>query len=119
VQPDESGLDSSNQFHAVWGNRAHGLPGFVLLVRRNRALRYDLRRIAAAGGPVCCEVMTNVIYNLSRLALGLPSLTPTIIALMYDERSGHFGLIARPRPVRTPAPEWAPPSSPGRAWRWS
>ena len=106
VQPDESGLDSSNQFDAVWGNRAHGLPGFVLLVRRNRALGYDLRQIAAAGGPVCCEVMTNVIYNLSRLALGLPSLTPTIIARMYDEPSGQFGLIARPRPVRAPALSW-------------
>ncbi len=106
AQPDESGLDSSSQFDAVWGNRAHGLPGFVLLVRRNRALRYDLRQIAAAGGPVCCEVMTNVIYNLSRLALGLPSLTPTIIARMYDEPSGRFGLLARPLPARTPALTW-------------
>src|ERR1035441_1902180 len=49
VQPDESGLDASNQFDAVWGNRAHGLPRFALLVRRNRALGYDLRQIAAAG----------------------------------------------------------------------
>jgi hypothetical protein len=65
-----------------------------------------MRQIAATGGPVCCEVMTNVIYNLSRLALGLPSLTPTIIARMYDEPSGQFGLIARPRPVRTPALSW-------------
>jgi hypothetical protein len=106
VQPDESGLDASNQFDPVWGKRAHGLPGFVLLVRRNRRLRYDLRRIVAAGGPVCCEVMTNVIYNLSRLALGLPSLTPTIIARMYDEPSGRFNLLARPQPRRTPALTW-------------
>ena len=56
VQPDESGLDASTQFDAIWGRRAHGLPGFVLLVRRNRELGYDLRRIDAAGGPVCCEV---------------------------------------------------------------
>src|SRR5205807_3535078 len=47
----------------------HSLPGFVRLVRQNRALSYDLRRIAQAGGPVCCEVMTNVLYGLSRLAL--------------------------------------------------
>jgi hypothetical protein len=106
VQPDESGLDASNQFDAVWGNRAHGLPGFVLLVRRNRALGYDLRRVAAAGGPVCCEVMTNVIYNLSRLALGLTSLTPKIIERMYDEPSGRFSLLARPQPARTPALTW-------------
>src|SRR5947209_10112223 len=61
VQPDESGLDDSPQFDPIWGWRSHGLPGFVLLVRRNRRLGYDARRILAAGGPVCCEVMTNVL----------------------------------------------------------
>jgi hypothetical protein len=106
VQPDESGLDDSPQFDAVWGSRAHGLPGFVLLVRRNRRLRYDLRRIAAAGGPVCCEVMTNVLYSLSRSALGLPSLTDTIIERMYDEDTGLFSLLARPEPKRHPALTW-------------
>jgi hypothetical protein len=107
VQPDESGLDSSTQFDSVWGRRAHGLPGFVRLVRRNRRLGYDLRRIDAAGGPVCCEVMTNVLYNLSRLAMGLPSLTDTIVARMYDEDAGLFRLIARPEPSRPPAVTWA------------
>jgi hypothetical protein len=106
VQPDESGLDASPQFDAIWGTRAHGLPRFVLLVHRNRSLGYDLRRIAAAGGPVCCEVMTNVLYNLSRLALGLPSLTSTIIERLYDERSGLFSALARPEPAETPALTW-------------
>jgi hypothetical protein len=106
VQPDESGLDASPQFDPVWRGRAHGLPGFVLLVRRNRRLRYDLRRIAAAGGPVCCEVMTNVLYNLSRLALGRPSLTEAIIERLYDERSGLFHLISRPDPRTSPALTW-------------
>lgn len=106
VQPDESGLDASPQFDAVWGSRAHGLPGFVLLVRRNRSLGYDLRRIVRAGGPVCCEVMTNVLYNLSRISLGLPSLTATIIERLYDERSGLFQLLARPEPETTPALTW-------------
>src|SRR5947199_123506 len=46
VQPDESGLDDSTQFDPIWRKRDHGLPGFVLLVRRNRRLGYDLRRIA-------------------------------------------------------------------------
>ena len=63
VQPDESGLDASPQFDPIWGRRAHELPGFMLLVRRNRRLGYDLRRIAAAGGPVCCEVVTNVLLR--------------------------------------------------------
>ena len=102
VQPDESGLDASPQFDAVWGNRAHGLPGFVQLVRRNRRLGYDLRRIAADGGPVVCEVMTNVLYSLSRSALGLPSLTARIIERMYDERAGLFGAIVRPQPDSPP-----------------
>jgi hypothetical protein len=67
-------------------------------VRRNRALRYDLKRIAAAGGPICCEVMTNVLYNLSRLALGLPSLTSTLIERTYDESAGLFSAVGRPAP---------------------
>lgn len=106
VQPDESGLDASTQFDAVWGSRAHGLPGYVLLVRRNRRLRYDARRIAAAGGPVCCEVMTNVLHSLSLSALGRPSLTGTIVERMYDEDTGLFGLLARPAPQRRPALTW-------------
>jgi hypothetical protein len=103
VQPDESGLDASSQFDSIWGHRAHGLAGFVLLVRRNRRLGYDLRRIAAAGGPVCCEVVTNVLYNLSRLALGLPSLTGSLIERTYDESTGLFTPIARPAPRVAPA----------------
>jgi hypothetical protein len=63
VQPDESGLDASTQFDAIWGDRAHGLAAFPLLVQRNRRLGYDLRRIAAAGAPICCEVTTNVLYQ--------------------------------------------------------
>ena len=84
VQPDESGLDASPQFDAIWERHAHGLPGFMKLVRRNRRLGFDLRRVADAGGPVCCEVVTNVLYGLSRLALGRPSPTGTIVARMYD-----------------------------------
>jgi hypothetical protein len=107
IQPDESGLDASPQFDVVWGSRAHGLPGFVLLVHRNRQLGFDLARIVEAGGPVCCEVMTNVLYNLSRLALGLPSLTGTIIERMYDEDSALFWPLVRPQPRRRPALTWS------------
>jgi hypothetical protein len=82
LQPDESGLDASPQFDPIWGRRAQGLPGFVELVRRNR--------VRSAGDPVVCEVMTNVIHGLSRLALGLPSITPALIARCYDESSGLF-----------------------------
>jgi len=107
VQPDESGLDASTQFDPIWKHQAHGLPGFVLLVRRNRRLGYDLRHIAAAGGPVCCEVMTNVLYSLSRIALGRESLTRLIVERMYDEASGLFRPLARPEPAMPPPLTWA------------
>jgi hypothetical protein len=106
VQPDESGLDASTQFDAIWGRQAHGLPGFIGLVRRNRRLGYDLRRVVAAGGPVVCEVATNVLYNLSLLALGRPSLTPTIVERMYDQQAGVFHPLARPEPSRPVALTW-------------
>lgn len=90
VSPDESGLDASPQFDAIWRRRAHSRLGYPGLVRRNRRLGFDLRRIAAAGGTVCCEVLTNVLYSLSRTALGLPSLTGELIERLYDERRGLF-----------------------------
>jgi hypothetical protein len=107
VQPDESGLDASPQFDPVWRWRAHGLPGFVTLVRRNRRLGYDLRRIAAAGGPVCCEVMTNVLHSLARQALGRPSLTPAIVDRMYDRRRGVFWPLVRPEARASRVLTWA------------
>lgn len=103
VAPDESGLDASTQFDAIWRHEAHGLAGSLRLIARNRRLGFDLQRIADAGGPVCCEVITNVLYNLSRLALGQPSLTPALIARCYDERSGLFVPRSRPAPRHTPA----------------
>jgi Mannosylglycerate hydrolase MGH1-like glycoside hydrolase domain len=107
VQPDESGLDASPQFDAIWKGHADGLPGFIELVRHNRRRGYDLRRIAHDGGPVCAEVMTNVLYALSLLALGRPSLTGTIVERCYDERVGLFRPIARPEPDNEPAVTWA------------
>ncbi|HEX5193945.1 MAG TPA: hypothetical protein VFW09_14175 [Solirubrobacteraceae bacterium] len=102
VQPDESGLDASPQFDPIWRHRAHGLLGFPALVRRNRRLGYDLRAIERSGGPVCCEVVTNVHYNLSRLALGQPSLTQTLVERCYDQRRGLFMPLASPQPRRLP-----------------
>jgi hypothetical protein len=90
VQPDESGLDASPQFDAVWGLRAHSRPGFPALVWANRHRGYDARAIQAAGGPVVCEVATNVLYSLSRSALGLGSLTAALIDRCWDENRGLF-----------------------------
>ncbi|HEX6457464.1 MAG TPA: hypothetical protein VF032_00990 [Thermoleophilaceae bacterium] len=90
LQPDETGLDASPQFDPVWGNRAHGLPLFPLLVRRNRRLAFDIRRVRDAGGPILCGTMTNVLHGLSRLALGRESITPALVDRLWDERAGLF-----------------------------
>jgi hypothetical protein len=90
LQPDESGLDASPQFDPIWHRRAQGLPGFAELVHRNREREFRIERVRSDGDPVVCEVLTNVIHGLSRLALGLPSITPALIARLYDEPSGLF-----------------------------
>ncbi|HEV3230028.1 MAG TPA: hypothetical protein VGY97_11170 [Solirubrobacteraceae bacterium] len=90
VQPDESGLDASPQFDPIWGRRAQGLPGFTALVARNRRLGFDIGAIRRAGGPIVCEVVTNVLHGLSRMALGQSSITPALVARLYDEPSGLF-----------------------------
>jgi len=95
IQPDESGLDASPKFDSPWGWRADGLPGFPLLVAANRRRGFDIRRVDAAGGPVVCDALTNVAHGLSRLALGRPSITPTLLERLYDERRGVFHQLVR------------------------
>lgn len=108
VQPDESSSDASPAFDPVWGWRADGRPGFPLLVRHNRRLGFSAPRIAARGGPVVCEVLTNVAHALSALALGRPSPTPRIVERLYDERTGLFVNESRPRVERSRVPvTWA------------
>ena len=104
VSPDESGMDAATQFDQIWRHRAHGQIGYVELVHRNRRLDFDLRRVDRAGGPVCCEVTTNVLYNLSRLAAGRASLTPALIARCWDESRGLFLPVARPEVNRSTLP---------------
>jgi mannosylglycerate hydrolase MGH1-like protein len=89
-QPDESGLDASPKFDPVWGRRANGRIGFPGLVRRNRRLGFDARRVRDRGGPVLCEVLVNTLWSLSLQALGRPSATPALIDRLWDERHGAF-----------------------------
>jgi hypothetical protein len=111
IQPDESGLDASPKFDSAFGWHADGLPGFPLLVRRNRRLDFDIARIASAGGPLVCGTAANALHCLSRLALGRPSITPALIERLYDERSGLFHQLVRQPgrtgPVRHPVVTWA------------
>jgi hypothetical protein len=107
VQPDESGLDSSPKFDAVWGRRAHARWGFPLLVARNRRLGWDARRVRDAGGPVLCEVATNVLWGLARLAAREPSITPALVERLWDERRGLFCDEAQPDGQRPAVETWA------------
>ena len=72
------------------------MPGFVSLVQRNRRAGYQARAIAAAGGPVCAEVTTNVLWSLSRTAVGQSSLTEVMVERMWDPDRGLFLPLARP-----------------------
>jgi hypothetical protein len=90
VQPDESGLDASPKFDRVWGWRAAARIGFPLLVRRNRRLGFDARRVLAAGGPLVCETVTNVLWALALVAMGRPSITAALVDRLWDERRGLF-----------------------------
>jgi hypothetical protein len=107
IQPDESGLDSSPKFDAVWGRRSHGRTQFPLLVARNRRLHWDARRVRDAGGPVLCEVMTNVLWGLAQLAAGEPSITPALVDRLWDERLGLFLDEAQPSGLRPAVNTWA------------
>jgi hypothetical protein len=107
LQPDESGLDASPKFEPVWGRRANARIGFPLLVRRNRKLGFDARRVREAGGPLLCETLVNTMWSLSLQASGRPSATPALIGRLWDERRGLFIDEAQPGGVR-PAPlTWA------------
>jgi hypothetical protein len=107
VQPDESGLDASPKFDPVWGRRACTRIGFPLLVRRNRGLGWEARRIRVRGGPVLCEVLVNTLWSLSLQALGRRSATPALVDRLWDERRGLFLDEAQPGGARPGIVTWA------------
>jgi hypothetical protein len=107
VQPDESGLDCSPKFEPVWGWRANGRAGFPLLVRRNRTVGWDARRVRDRGWPVLCETLVNTLWSLSLQAHGRPSATPALIDRLWDERRGLFVDEAQPGSLRPRALTWA------------
>jgi hypothetical protein len=107
LQPDESGLDASPKFEPVWGWRSHGRIGFPLLVRRNRKLGFDARRVRDRGGPLLCEVLVNTMWSLSLQAIGRPSATPALVERLWDERLGLFLDEAQPGGERPQVVTWA------------
>jgi hypothetical protein len=107
VQPDESGLDASPKFEPVWGARANGKLGFPLLVRRNRRIGFNARRVRERGWPLLCETLVNTMWSLSLQALGRPSATPALVERLWDERHGLFLDEAQPGGARPEVITWA------------
>jgi hypothetical protein len=107
VQPDESGLDASPKFEPVWGRISNGKVGFPLLVRRNRRVAFNARRIRERGWPVLCETLVNTMWSLSLQAMGRPSATPALIERLWDERRGRFVDEAQPGTIRPDVVTWA------------
>jgi hypothetical protein len=107
VQPDESGLDASPKFDPVWGWRSCARIGFPLLVRRNRRLGFDARRVRERGGPILCEVLVNTMWSLSLQAAGRLSATPALVERLWDERRGLFLDEAQPGGERPTIATWA------------
>jgi Mannosylglycerate hydrolase MGH1-like glycoside hydrolase domain len=107
LQPDESGLDASPKFEPVWGWRSNGRIGFPLLVRHNRKLGFDARRLRERGHPLLCETLVNTMWSLSLQALGRPSATPALVERLWDERRGLFVDEARPGMIRPEPVTWA------------
>jgi hypothetical protein len=107
LQPDESGLDASPKFEPVWGRLSNGRLGFPLLVRRNRKLGFDARRVRAGGHPVLCETLVNTMWSLSLQALGRPSATPAMVDRLWDERRGLFLDEVQPGGARPGVVTWA------------
>jgi len=107
VQPDESGLDASPKFEPVWGRRSNGRIGFPLLVRANRKLGWDARRLRERGRPLLCETLVNTMWSLSLQAMGRPSATPALVERLWDERSGLFLDEVQPGGARPGVVTWA------------
>ena len=74
---------------------------------RNRRLAWDARRVRDAGGPVLCEVCTNVLWGLARLAMGETSITPALVDRLWDEGRGLFLDEAQPGGLRPAVETWA------------
>ena len=67
--PDESGLDDSPKYDAVYGGLAHWRPGYFRLVERYRRLGYRARTVIERHEEHVEEVLFNVAYALSLRSL--------------------------------------------------
>jgi hypothetical protein len=116
ILPDESGLDDSPKYDAVFGWRAHWTPGYFSLVERSRRLGYRARSLAERSDMHAEDVLVNVAYALALESLArmrgegpggryesrARKTVEAVCARMYDRSTGLFFDLAgrRERPVR-------------------
>src|SRR6185503_10249681 len=67
--PDESGLDDSPKYDAVYGPLAHYKPGYARLVQRCRRAGWNAAAIARTSDEHVEDVLVNVAHALSLRAL--------------------------------------------------
>jgi hypothetical protein len=105
IHPDESGLDDSPKYDAVFGWMSHYLPGYMWLVERSRRLDYDSRSIIERYDEHVEDVLVNTLYALSLHALARLSgrgdyaaraerTEQALLDRCWDERAGLFWDLA-------------------------
>ena len=67
--PDESGMDDSPKYDAVYGRLAHWRPGYAVLVQRCRRVGWDAAAYARRHDEHVEDVLVNVLYVLSLQAM--------------------------------------------------
>ncbi len=85
----------------------NGRIGFPCLVRRNRRLGFDARRVRDRGGPVLCEDAGQHAVVALAAGAGRPSATPALVERLWDERRGLFLDEAQPGGARPGVLTWA------------
>lgn len=115
ITPDESGLDDSPKYDALFGWLRHDLPGHFWLIERYRRLGYDAALIAERYEEHVEDVLVNVFYVLGLQALArldhetgevyrrrARQTEATLLERCLDDRSGLFFDLAgrHERPLR-------------------
>jgi glycogen debranching enzyme len=103
IHPDESGLDDSPKYDAVFGWMRHDKIGFFWPIERCRRLSYDARMIVERYEEHVEDVLVNVFYALAlrslarleaeqgeRFAARAARVERALLERCYDERTGLF-----------------------------
>lgn len=100
ILPDETGCDASPVFDAPLGWRAHGGPGFAVLVQQARRRGFSFRRTRDEGAfNVACPLVNTAwaLGHLGLAALGHPGardrareITDAMVAFLWDDDAGLF-----------------------------